>query len=199
MQIAQFLVGASYAMAHSFITYTIPVSISDLQRSGAMDPAGAIKGASVVSPSAAATNGAVVEDDTPARRHQHSPDMATAQVPLPCVTTAGETFAIWLNVLYLAPLTYLFVRFFIRSYLRRSSQEAAVAAWSRGSTGGAAAGGAINGGVGNATVTEKRRRRFSDVALRAERAGWDAAKDMQREVYGEGQAENGTGAGVQAR
>jgi hypothetical protein len=36
-----------------------------------------------------------------------------------CVDTSGQAFAIWLNVGYLLPLTYLFARFFVRSYLQR--------------------------------------------------------------------------------
>lgn len=36
-----------------------------------------------------------------------------------CVDNNGQAFAIWLNVLYLLPLTYLFARFFVKSYLRR--------------------------------------------------------------------------------
>jgi hypothetical protein len=35
-----------------------------------------------------------------------------------CITTSGETFAIWFNVLYLTPLTVLIVRFFVKSYFR---------------------------------------------------------------------------------
>lgn len=35
-----------------------------------------------------------------------------------CIDTTGETFAIWFNVLYLTPLTVLFLRFFIKSYFR---------------------------------------------------------------------------------
>lgn len=42
---------------------------------------------------------------------------------VPCIDTSGQTFAIWLNVLYLTPLTVLFVRFFIRSYIRRASTQ----------------------------------------------------------------------------
>ena len=34
-----------------------------------------------------------------------------------CLDTSGQAFAIYLNVLYLAPLTALFVRFFIKSYI----------------------------------------------------------------------------------
>jgi hypothetical protein len=41
---------------------------------------------------------------------------------IPCVDTSGETFAIWLNVLYLVPLMYLFIRFFVKSYMRISSK-----------------------------------------------------------------------------
>lgn len=37
-----------------------------------------------------------------------------------CMDTTGQAFAVWLNVLYLLPLTFLFARFFVRSYLRRS-------------------------------------------------------------------------------
>ncbi|EEH50509.1 uncharacterized protein PADG_06588 [Paracoccidioides brasiliensis Pb18] len=41
-----------------------------------------------------------------------------------CLDTSGQTFALSLNILYLLPLTFLFVRFFVRSYLRRTSQGA---------------------------------------------------------------------------
>ena len=33
-----------------------------------------------------------------------------------CIDTQGQAFAIYLNLIYLAPLTWLFVRFFVRSY-----------------------------------------------------------------------------------
>lgn len=36
-----------------------------------------------------------------------------------CVDTSGQAFAIWLNVFYLLPLTVLFGRFFVRSYLKK--------------------------------------------------------------------------------
>ena len=44
---------------------------------------------------------------------------------IPCIDTEGQAFAIWLNVFYLAPLTLLFVQFFIRSYFSgpRSSSK----------------------------------------------------------------------------
>jgi hypothetical protein len=36
-----------------------------------------------------------------------------------CIDTTGQSFGVWLNVTYLLPLTYLFARFFVRSYLYR--------------------------------------------------------------------------------
>ena len=36
-----------------------------------------------------------------------------------CIDTSGQAFAIYINVLYLLPLTWLFGRFFVRSYLKR--------------------------------------------------------------------------------
>lgn len=40
---------------------------------------------------------------------------------VPCIDTSGQAFAIYLNLIYLAPLTGLFMRFFVKSYLRRTS------------------------------------------------------------------------------
>ncbi|RMD39263.1 hypothetical protein DV735_g5866, partial [Chaetothyriales sp. CBS 134920] len=40
-----------------------------------------------------------------------------------CLDTSGESFAILLNCAYLAPLTVLFVRFFIKAYLRQMSRR----------------------------------------------------------------------------
>ncbi|KAL1880341.1 hypothetical protein Plec18167_003745 [Paecilomyces lecythidis] len=41
-----------------------------------------------------------------------------------CLDTSGQAFAVWLNVMYLLPLTYLFGRFFVRSYLHRKDPSA---------------------------------------------------------------------------
>jgi hypothetical protein len=38
---------------------------------------------------------------------------------VPCIDTSGQSFAVWLNLVYLFPLTVLFTRFFIKSYTRR--------------------------------------------------------------------------------
>jgi len=136
MQITQFLVGSSYAMAHSFVSYYIPVLGS------------ATAGTASASASAAAVNGsaAPVADA-----------IAYEREAVPCVTAQGSTLAIWLNVFYLAPLTYLFVSFFIDSYIRRS----------------------------NAAGAKKAAPKAGANVAMAEKAGWEAAKATQREVYGE--------------
>jgi hypothetical protein len=99
-----------------------------------------------------------------------------AQQNMPCITSSGQTFAVWLNVFYLAPLTYLFVSFFIESYLRRSSQP------SRRSAGAAA-----------------RRLSMSNNVQLAEKAGWEAAKNVEREVYGESAEEVAVSSGSEGK
>ncbi|KAI1180375.1 GNS1/SUR4 family-domain-containing protein [Nemania sp. FL0916] len=111
LQISQFVIGASAAMVHSFISYLVPVATGS----------------------------------------------GTKYQKVDCINTTGQTFAIWLNVTYLAPLTYLFVSFFIASYLRRSKAE---------------------------VVRGKVDRRRSNAVL-AEKASWDAARGIEREMYGE--------------
>jgi len=44
-----------------------------------------------------------------------------ADVWVPCLDTSAQAFAVWFNVIYLTPLTYLFARFFVRSYLRTNT------------------------------------------------------------------------------
>lgn len=112
LQISQFIIGASVAMVHSFISYLVPV---------------------------------------------HGAGAGTKYHKVDCIDTTGQTFAIWLNVFYLAPLTYLFMSFFVASYLRRSKAE---------------------------VVRGKTDRRRSNVIL-AEKASWDAARGIEREMYGE--------------
>lgn len=41
-----------------------------------------------------------------------------------CLHSSGQGFAVWLNVSYLLPLTFLFLRFFVRSYLYRKEPSA---------------------------------------------------------------------------
>lgn len=182
LQITQFLVGASYAMIHSFVSYSIPVTKTIVQDATA--PAAASVDADNSVPAsgpafldnikqmvlgmASKVTTSVAEQAASAEANAEPEQSTTQQIVhtqeiVPCINTTGQTFAIWLNVLYLAPLTYLFVKFFITSYLRRS-------------------------GVGSAQGKGKGARE-SQVAV-AEKAGWDAAQSIQQEVYGEGSSSN---------
>jgi hypothetical protein len=139
MQISQFIIGGSGAMVHAFISYLVPVE-TDLPVADAAATIGVVNG----------IKQALNETMTPHVTKYHK---------LNCLDTTGQNFGVWLNVIYLAPLTYLFVSFFITSYLRRSKAEN------------------IRGKAGAD-------RRHSNVTL-AEKASWDAARGLEREVYGE--------------
>lgn len=143
LQIIQFLVGASYAAIHSFVSYTVPVSVADTIRDAPSKAASSVS--SAVASAAATGVGAMVKklllraageqglaenvgvpqsshaaNPHPAHKYEQATTYHTEYKTVACIDTSGQTFAIWLNVLYLAPLTVLFVRFFIRSYLRRT-------------------------------------------------------------------------------
>lgn len=132
MQITQFVLGGSLAMMHSFIYYAVPVVVNGTQKS---------------TPSARASSESVSGADV----EQHKTLVYT-----PCITSSAQNFGVWLNVVYLAPLTYLFISFFVQSYIKRSA----------------------------AAEQKQKDRRYSDLAVTAEKAGWDAAKGVEREVYG---------------
>jgi hypothetical protein len=141
MQITQFLVGGSYAMLHSFVYYALPVASNATEKSTPSSAVGSQSSTYVVD--------------------------GVESVYVPCIPTSGQNFATWLNVFYLAPLTYLFMSFFIASYIKRSNAQEK------------------SGG--------KKDRRLSTtaqtVAQTAEKAGWDAAKGVQREIYRAGSEE----------
>ncbi|EWY98559.1 hypothetical protein FOYG_02985 [Fusarium oxysporum NRRL 32931] len=174
MQITQFLVGASNTVAHSFISYKVPVTI--IQKLSA--PVGTTTAAPDASQETV-VDGAVEslkkfiwgagEGADPIASQAVSAEAFAAEtqyITQPCIMTTGETFAIWLNVLYLAPLTYLFVSFFIASYVKRSN------AASKTSHKGAHD---VN----------------ANIAL-AEKAGWDAAKGIEKEIYDGANMANGS-------
>jgi hypothetical protein len=173
VQIIQFLVGAFYAALHSFVSYTIPVQVPDLTTSVENAVSTATTAVSSVAAAAsspglanplkkflfrAAGEERLAENVNGGYSGEHKfsgvryhPEYQTIQ----CVNTSGQTFAIWFNVFYLTPLTVLFVRFFVKSYLRRSQKG------------------------GHSTKHRA-----------AEKAGKDALKGVEREIYGNGN-ENG--------
>ncbi|KAG6008590.1 hypothetical protein E4U21_004230 [Claviceps maximensis] len=170
MQITQFVAGASYAIVHSFVAYVVPVTVTKVAATRMEDVAVAAADADAANPAATAAGalnllkkfifGSAASQSVTSGGAAHGSSSLiteTVYVTQPCIATANETFAIWLNVLYLAPLTYLFVSFFIASYVKRSSA--------------------------NNKVPGKPNRRLSNVAL-AEKAGWDAARGLEKEVYG---------------
>ncbi|KAI1393695.1 GNS1/SUR4 family-domain-containing protein [Hypoxylon trugodes] len=170
LQISQFIIGASCAMIHSFISYLVPiqVKVSPAEATAAVSAAASASPLAtnffdsfkqVVFGAAEAAGMAAVVSSPNTISTQPGASYITRYQKVDCITTSGATFAIWLNVIYLAPLTYLFVSFFIASYLRRSKAE-----------------------VVRAKSNPDRRR--SNVML-AEKASWDAAKGIEREVYGE--------------
>lgn len=165
MQITQFLVGASYAMAHSFVSYTVPIVTT---HTNTVVPQDAAAPSDSVVPTVAANAmeslkkfiyGAAEASTAPVAQVYDPKTAVTTETRYaiqPCIMTAGETFAVWLNVLYLAPLTYLFVSFFIASYIKRSNVAGKTSQKGHG----------VN----------------ANVAL-AEKAGWDAAKGIEKEIY----------------
>jgi hypothetical protein len=139
LQIAQFIFGALYALAHLFISYDIPVLTPYLfvrNISSAM-PAVASSVSSVVSSATAsaglgswlkkaALRAAGEEGLAENVRNNHGETFGidaihaarveeaqkeirykTQYQPVHCLDTPGQVFAILLNALYLAPLTYV--------------------------------------------------------------------------------------------
>lgn len=184
MQITQFLVGASFAAVHLFVSYTVPVSVahkvaeqvtSSLQPSSiastvssaltsVTDSASAVlptttgpalaflwklvyraagdeglaeniavPGSSVIPAHQSHAPTAVAAHENPVQRLLHPNHSVhivdrivyrTEYQHVPCIDTSGQAFAIYLNLIYLAPLTGLFMRFFVKSYFRRTNPKA---------------------------------------------------------------------------
>lgn len=156
LQIAQFVVGVTFAFAHLFVAYRKPTSVpyifslADNLSSAVSSSASSVVSVATATASAgvpswlkklalrAAGSEGVAEnvrneqgetfgidarhavEDLKAREETR---YRTDWTKVHCTDTSGQTFAILLNCIYLAPLTWLFVRFFLRSYSRRSQME----------------------------------------------------------------------------
>lgn len=89
MQILQFLLGGWIASAYAFIAYDIPIET----RSGRGDlPVPAVD------------------------RAQETIANPAKYQTVRCMD-AKQTISLWVGTLYLIPLTYLFVKFFVKSYI----------------------------------------------------------------------------------
>lgn len=147
MQILQFLVGASFAAMHLFVSYSVPVTVPYKIATGvassassfaskATDTASVSSFAATVSGSVfpwlnkmvawAAGSSGVAQNVLNERGESFGLSKGNAvehvryttqQQKVHCLDTSGQAFAIWLNCLYLAPLTGLFVRFFVKAYV----------------------------------------------------------------------------------
>ncbi|KAK2801307.1 hypothetical protein FQN51_005407 [Onygenales sp. PD_10] len=148
MQITQFLIGTTLAAAYLFVSYSIPVAVphnvamnplaSAIPNAAAAAPndtAGGMgpwlkklalraAGAEGVAENVLNSNGKLfgVDGGQAAQAVLGKQETRYSLEPrtFSCLDTSGQTFAVSLNVLYLLPLTFLFVRFFVRSYLRRT-------------------------------------------------------------------------------
>jgi hypothetical protein len=125
MQITQFVLGTNMAAAYLFVHYTIPYpagSAALRNLTQAVPTVANVTAEDGLMPwlkklafRAAGAEG-VAENVGGA---VSAPPVGYTQQMVTCMDTTGQAFAIWLNVSYLLPLTYLFARFFVRSYLQR--------------------------------------------------------------------------------
>lgn len=151
MQIAQFIFGASYAALHLFVKYDIPVSTaytvshpiasavakatstvsSVVSAATPLESYGAIirrillraAGDEGVAENVRDKQGNFIMEEAKeaVQKYHEETRYRTDYTTINCIDTTGQSFAIWLNLLYLFPLTILFLRFFVRAYLFRSS------------------------------------------------------------------------------
>jgi hypothetical protein len=167
LQIMQFLVGASFALLHLFVSYTIPVSIpyeviDKVVQSTTTTTVTSIASSVANTAALPTASGAAVaflkklvyraagEEGLAENIYQPTGESQYAQYAhgladdvqhvlhrnpksrtvyrteyqhVPCIDTSGQAFAVYLNLIYLLPLTGLFMRFFVKSYLRRTSAK----------------------------------------------------------------------------
>ena len=153
MQIAQMGFGVFYATLHLFVAYDVPIETPYLVAQQVTNTFPGVTSAMAAAASASAgtwlkkialraageeglagnvgrSEGALLFNNagfSPIKPATTREEIRYRVEPtrVHCIDTSGQVFAILLNVVYLMPLTYLFVRFFIRSYLRRVSRREA--------------------------------------------------------------------------
>ena len=159
LQIAQIVFGASYAFAHLFVAYDIPIeeaylyvhNLSTALPSTASAVSSTLSSA-LTSATAAAGIGSWLKKAAlraageeglaeNVRNYQgetfgidavHAAEVERAQEEIRyrmgssrvhCLDTSGQVLAILMNLVYLAPLAYLFMTYFYRSYIARAHSE----------------------------------------------------------------------------
>lgn len=93
IQIAQFLIGMVWSFAYLFVGYTIPSDTAEKSVDNASTPK--------------------FDSHT---RQVHSSVGDYGETMIPCLSDSGEANPLFMTNLYLLPLIYLFVQFFVRSY-----------------------------------------------------------------------------------
>ncbi|KAL5342424.1 GNS1/SUR4 family-domain-containing protein [Aspergillus crustosus] len=129
MQITQFVIGSTMAASYLFINYTLPPvryapSTSAIVDAALATPATGLAWLKQVAFRAAGAEGIAENVGHPLNSLGGPREVVQAGPMVTCMDTSGQGFAIWLNVAYLLPLTYLFARFFVRSYLYRKEPGA---------------------------------------------------------------------------
>ncbi|KAL4873793.1 hypothetical protein BDV12DRAFT_159624 [Aspergillus spectabilis] len=123
MQITQFVIGSTMAASYLFINYTLPpvryVPTTSAIADAIATPATGLAWLKQVAFRAAGAEGIAENVGHPGNNLGAPREVVKAGPMVTCIDTSGQGFAIWLNVAYLLPLTYLFARFFVRSYLYR--------------------------------------------------------------------------------
>lgn len=163
LQISQFLLGTTYALAHLFISYDVPISTPYKVVSAFANPGATASDAWTDFAHVARSTGPFppwlkrlayravgaeglaesvhdghIYTDRRAYGTEFSPNPSGGspfQTPANasvrhsthyeverCIDTSGQAFAIMLNVIYLMPLTFLFARFFVKSYITGTSK-----------------------------------------------------------------------------
>ena len=159
LQIAQIVLGASYAFAHLFVAYDIPVeeaylyvhNLSTALPSTASAVSSTLSSALTSATAAAGLGGWLKKAALRAageeglaenvRNYQgetfgidaiHAAEVEKAQEEIRyrtgyqrvhCLDTSGQVLAILMNLVYLTPLAYLFITFFVSSYMTRAHSE----------------------------------------------------------------------------
>ncbi|GAA5989628.1 hypothetical protein JCM11641_002905 [Rhodosporidiobolus odoratus] len=131
MQITQFLVGFSLAASYLFITLPNLPNLPKLElpasfpSSAGLSEAAAAHFASASDVAAAhfaTASGAAAEQWSHAATTLEA-GMQTLKAEGPqCLVNAAQRSAVYLNLAYLIPLTYLFAAFFVKSYRKKPSQ-----------------------------------------------------------------------------
>ncbi|KAJ5279302.1 hypothetical protein N7478_004674 [Penicillium angulare] len=93
IQIAQFFIGMIFGTSFLFLSYKAPLDMSQM----------AVKNDSVL-------------DFSPPASHGDTTRLVPKDTMIPCLSDSGEAATIYVSTIYIWPLIFLFVRFFIKSY-----------------------------------------------------------------------------------